>query len=303
MSDRPICVLILSTKSAGSSALQELLCRHAGAKHVDSTHHGQNETLYWTKAASILGRKQVKIPESEVPIPPRKAFEDIKRLLAANVPEFALPSDMNELIFQGWGQLCHRFGPIFIEKSPHHLHQWAALDLLLEAARRLPDVDFYFVGLIRNPMDVLYSMWRRWRTDPTAYQHHWRLAYENLRRFEREIGDRLLVLRYEDLAAHGDATRRLIEFLGGRPTPDAERFMHGQSLQLWRKDRWFGFQLDPQVERLAHSFGYSRHDLLNPPYPLWGLYQMLSHVHPRSLAARWRRLRRQIRNYLQSFGK
>lgn len=298
MSEKPICVVILSTKSAGSSAVQNLICKYAGGKHVAHTRHVQHETLYWTKAASILGREQMKMPDSEVPIPPRKALDDLRSLLSANLPDFGVPSDSHQMIFEGWRQLCRRFGPIFVEKSPHHLHQWAALDLLIEAIRLLPDTDFRFIGLVRNPMDVLYSMWRRWRADPTRHQHHWRLAYENLRRFEKEteIDGKLLVMRYEDLAAHGNAGQRLIEFLNGQPTAEAEQFIHAQSLQRWKHDRWFGFQLDPLVKRLAGSFGYTDDDLLNRSYPLWGLYRTLSQVGRQSLSRRWRVLRRQIRN-------
>lgn len=296
MSNRPVCVVILSTKSAGSSALQDLLCRYTDAKHVEHTRHVQHETLYWTKAASILGRQQIKIPDSEVPIPPRKALNDLRSLLIANLPDFSLPSDPRQLVFEGWRQLCRRFGPVFVEKSPHHLHQWAALELLIDAVRLMPDTDFRFIGLVRNPMDVLYSMWRRWRADPKRHQHHWRLAYENLRRFEQQVAGQLLVLRYEDLAAHGNATRRLIEFIDRRPTAEAERYIHAQSLRRWKDDRWYGFQLDPQVERLASSFGYSSDDLHNKSYPLWGPYRLLSHLGPRSLSRRWRVLRRHIRN-------
>ena len=81
VSDKPTCVVILSTKSAGSSALQNLICECTDGKHVEHTRHVQHETLYWTKAASILGRKQLRIPDSEVPIPARKALHDLRALL------------------------------------------------------------------------------------------------------------------------------------------------------------------------------------------------------------------------------
>ena len=291
-------MVILSSKSAGSSALQDLICGCTDGTHVEHTRHVQHETLYWTKAASILGRKQSKIPDSEVPIPPRKALHDLRTLLAANLPGFDLPSDPEELIFEGWRRLSFRFGPLFVEKSPHHLHQWAALELLIEAVHRLPDVDFRFVGLVRNPMDVLYSMWRRWRADPGNHQHHWMLAYENLRRFEEVVGSRLLVVRYEDLATHGNAAEHLIDFLGRPVSPDAKSYIHAKSLQRWKVDRWFGFQLDGEVERLATSFGYSRDDLRNESFSLWEPYRILSHFGPRSLSRRWRVLRRRARNRL-----
>jgi hypothetical protein len=298
VSDKSTCVIILSTKSAGSSALQNLICGCTDGRHVAHTRHVQHETLYWTKAASILGRRQVRIPDSEVPIPPEKALHDIRALLAANLPDFELPSDPEELIFEGWRRLCAQFGPLFVEKSPHHLHQWAALELLIEAIRRLPDIDFRFVGLIRNPMDVLYSMWRRWHADPERHQSHWFLAYENLRRFEMEVGDRLFIVRYEDLAVQGDGAKQLIEFLDRPVTSEALNYIHSKSLQRWKADRWFGFQLDRRVAELATSFGYARADLQNRSSLFWEPYRILSHLGRRSLLRRWRVLRRRIRNSL-----
>jgi hypothetical protein len=56
---------------------------------------------------------------------------------------------------------------------------------MMKAAALLPDGDFRFVGLVRNPMDMLYSAWTRWRTQPEDSQHHWRIAHENLERFRR----------------------------------------------------------------------------------------------------------------------
>jgi hypothetical protein len=300
VSAKPTCVVILSTKSAGSSALQNLISQCTDGKHVESTRHVQHETLYWTKAASILGRKQIRIPDSEVPIPRRKALVDLRALLQANLPGFQLPSEPENLIFDGWRLLCIRFGPLFVEKSPHHLQQWAALELLIEAAHRLPDIEFRFIGLVRNPMDVLYSMWRRWRADPRKHQHYWRMAYENLRRFEEELGGRLLVLRYEELALNGEAARKLLEFLGRPATPEAKNYIHAKSLHRWKSDRWFGFQLDREVEKLALSYGYASVELRNRSSPLWEPYRILSHFGPKSLARRWRVMRRHIRNRLPS---
>jgi hypothetical protein len=303
VSGKPTCVVILSTKSAGSSALQNLISECTDGKHVKSTRHVQHETLYWTKAASILGRKQIRIPDSEVPIPRRKALIDLRALLQSNLPDFQLPSEPERLIFEGWRSLCIQFGPLFVEKSPHHLQQWPALELLIEAAHRLPEIDFRFIGLVRNPMDVLYSMWRRWRADPRKHQHYWRMAYENLRRFEQELAGRLLVVRYEELAANGDAARKLVEFLDRPATSEAKNYIHAKSLHRWKSDRWYGFQLDPEVERLALSYGYATVDLQNRSFPLWEPYRILSHFGPQSLARRWRVLRRHIRNRLPPRGQ
>lgn len=265
--------MILSTKSAGSSALQDLLTTCAGARHVEHTRHSEHETLYWTKAASILGKAQLTLPESESPIPRTKALHDLKSLLMQNVPGFAPPTVSSELVYGGWRSLCHRFGPFFVEKSPHHLHQWGALELVLEAVRRLPDIEFRFIGLVRNPMDVLYSMWRRWRTDPDMYQYHWVAAYENLRRFQSEIGDQIAVIRYEDLAVDTGALYQLLRFIEQPTNREAAKFMHAQSINRWKNDPRFGFRLNDNAACFAASFGYAAVDLDNESDPLWPLYK------------------------------
>jgi hypothetical protein len=107
-----------------------------------------------------------------------------------------------------------------------------------------------------------------------------------------------MVVRYEELAASGDGAKRLVEFLDRPMTPKAQSYIHAKSLQRWKADRWYGFQLDPEVERLALSFGYAGADLQNRTFPLWEPYRILSHVGPQSLSRRWRVLRRLLRNRL-----
>jgi len=50
----PTCIAILSEKSSGSSVLQRLIASFARRKTREATRHNEDETLYWTKAASIL---------------------------------------------------------------------------------------------------------------------------------------------------------------------------------------------------------------------------------------------------------
>ena len=78
-------IILLSEKSSGSSACQNLLARFTNIRHVAQTRHFENETLYWTKAASILGKSQIKMVDSEVPIDPVKAKSDLISLLRDNL--------------------------------------------------------------------------------------------------------------------------------------------------------------------------------------------------------------------------
>jgi hypothetical protein len=115
------CIIILSERSSGSSALQNYLVKFAGARHAVTRRHFESETLYWTKAASVLGLPQIKMADSRVPFGAKEARHDLLVLLGENVPDFQAPADDFEWIMQGWRQLCWRYAPLFVEKSPHHL--------------------------------------------------------------------------------------------------------------------------------------------------------------------------------------
>jgi len=168
------CIIILSSKSSGSSVLQRLLAQNNSAKHVTSTRHNENETLYWVKAASILELPQVNMLDSEVPIQKHRAKQELIDLLKENVDKEYIPIDDDRaFVFDGWAKLCQHFSPVFIEKSPHHLHQWSSIQLIMQCMQELNDVEFLIIGLVRNPMDTLYSMWCRWRSRPEQMQYEW----------------------------------------------------------------------------------------------------------------------------------
>jgi hypothetical protein len=292
------CIIILSTKSAGSSALQELFCKFGGARHVLHTRHGEHETLYWTKAASALGLPQVNIPDSEVPIARRRATRELKEFLAANTEGFTPPDSLQEFIVTGWHALCRNYSPVFVEKSPHHLHQAACLRLMLNTAEKLDDVDFRYVGLVRNPMDVLYSAWTRWRTTPESIQHHWKCAYDNLLGLRDVAGDRLTIVRYEDLATKPGTASTLLKAVGLERTSDgADGFFHSASRSKWRSDPTFGFCLDPDVARTAFRLGYTEADIRNVGNRTWPLTRTVGRARNRLVTRPIAAARRTLRRY------
>jgi hypothetical protein len=174
---------------------------------------------------------------------------------------FAPPQNDDALVFEGWRALCEAHAPVFVEKSPHHLYQRSCLDLMQEATRRLPQIEFHFVGLIRNPMDMVYSQWRRWRVQPERTEQEWLIAYRNLLDFEVRMSGRVTLVRYEDLVRNTDAIRPVLEFCGGRPADAARNSLHERSVAKWRSDPFFGFRLADEVLDLAHALGYSASEL------------------------------------------
>ena len=264
MSSRPAarrCIVILSDKSSGSSALQAYLVRFAGGRHVEKTRHHEHETLYWTKAASLLLRPQEPMLDSEVPIAPERARADLLALLRDNLGDAPAATDDRELVFSGWRALCERFAPTFVEKSPHHLHQWSALELLVECMGASPDVTFLAIGLVRNPIDVVYSSWKRWRAAPEPNQHEWLRAARNLQRLTAVLGPRLAVLRYEDAIRDPARLDFVHAFTGVPRTPESQDFLHRDSIQKWRRDPDFRFVLAAPVRQLALELGYRPEEL------------------------------------------
>lgn len=265
------CIIILSEKSSGSTVLQDLIVDTVGAKHVAKTRHCENETLFWTKAASVLGRPQVKMIDSEVPIAQRRARRDLLKLLSDNVKGYVPPLRDEELVFDGWKALCVAHEPIFVEKSPHHLCQVSVLELIVEAMSANDEMDFLLVGLVRNPMDTLYSQYMRWSSPPEKVQFQWEEAYKNLLSLKRRLGDKVVIVRYEDIVVSSRALTPVFEFCGV-PVPTREqRRLHSRSLAKWKTDKHFGFVLEPRVSALATQYGYEPQDLENEPSFLWPL--------------------------------
>ena len=237
--------------------LQKMLYKSVGARSVNRTRHFENETLYWTKAASVLGLPQTQMIASEVPLPSGRAKKELIELLIENLEGFSPPDDDRELVKSGWAQLCRHFGPIFVEKSPHHLCQWSAIALILEQIEFDEEVDFLLVGLVRNPLDSIYSQWKRWGASPVLLEAQWRRAYGNLRKLEEMQTYPLVLIRYEDICTTTTALNPVLSFCGVIQNME-ESEAHTRSFSKWKSDPWFHHEVSIETVELAESFGYSR---------------------------------------------
>jgi hypothetical protein len=257
------CVVILSDKSSGSSILQAELRTHPSVNGVMVTPHQEGETLYWNKAAALLGLSQERMLDSTVlPLTSSKARRALVGLCADNLVAFQPPTDDRELVFEGWRALVLAGRPVFLEKSPHHLHYRSALDLIQEAESTSPDIAYRYLGLIRDPVDTLHSMWTRWRVPPDRRQHEWVRAYRNLADFAAETGAGFRLVRYEDLAADPCAVLAdLCRFIGVEPWPGLGATITSASVGSGHRDPDFGFRASPELVELARRWGYP------PPFP------------------------------------
>lgn len=271
--DRLRSVLIMSDKSSGSSILQNELAKHSQVNLAQWTTHKENETLYWCKAAALLGMPQVGMLDSTVlPMTAARARIELTEFLTMNLPGWSVPASDDRMVFEGWARLCERYAPVFLEKSPHHLHSRSALSLIERAPSATShEIDIRMIGLIRNPIDTLYSIWQRWRIRPELRQHEWVAAYENLRSLTQRLGGRIIVVRYEDLVTDPSQLVDVCAFLGIDRNQDVGGGIRSDAVSRWHADRTFGFQPDQRVVDLAMSFGYDPEDLSPSRSVLWGM--------------------------------
>jgi len=265
-------VILLSDKRSGSTMFQEALCGHPAVKHVAYTPHTYFETHHWLKAACILGMPKQLFYGNKMydgygsRLGARQYMIDCIR---GNVPEFVVPTDDEALVFEGWESLCQAFAtPVFFEKSPQYPHQWAALDLILKWMKRT-EFDVRFIGLVRNPMAVMYSAYELFSTDPFERQFGWAHCYRNILAMQAMVGkDHFHIVRYEDLIVRPkEVFGGICDYIGIEQCDTMGDNLHKRSVNKWIDDPAFTLQLHESVVRIAEYFGYEETDLYNPPKP------------------------------------
>ena len=264
--------ILLSDKRSGSTLLEQELCKHSAIAHISYTPHTYNETHYWLKAACLLADSAQQYNGGVRPASYGSRAEIRKSMLNFlhhNVPGFVAPDDDRALVFNGWEALCDQFAnPVFFEKSPQHPHQWVALELLLSWIRTT-DYRVRVIGLVRNPMSVMYSALELFHTDPQKRQIGWAHAYENILRFGELLETaQFHFVRYEDIVDRPVFEfGRLCEFIGLEYELAVGQSVHSSSINKWKDDMEFLLQLDESVSELAMKMGYSEQELYNPPKP------------------------------------
>lgn len=265
----PTVVILLSDKRSGSTMLQEAMCRHPDVRHVAYSPHTYFETHHWLKSAVLLDKPASLFANGQVydGYGSRKnARLYIEDTLKGNLPDYAPPEDDRALCFEGWEALCDACAaPVFFEKSPQILAQWAALSLLLEWAGTTRH-EVKFIGLVRNPLAVQYSAHKLFTTDPQARQFGWVSAQRNLLAFQALVGAQAMqTFRYEDIISDPETSiSRMCAHIGIQPHPDMTSEISAGSLTKWRDDPAFSLQLDPSVRQMAEALGYAADELDNP---------------------------------------
>lgn len=261
-------VILLSDKRSGSTMFERELCKHPEISHIDYCPHSYNETHHWLKAAVLLDLPASMFSGGRV----FRGYGSKKNArtylidgIKGNVPEFVEPEDVKKLVFEGWEAMCHQFAkPVFFEKSPQHLAHWGALSLMLEWAEKT-EFDVKFVGLVRNPLGVMYSAQQLFGTDPEKRQYGWAAIQRNLLAFKQLIDpNQYHQLRYENLINDPVGEfGKVFDFIGVERDEAVGAEVHAKSLDKAKDDPNFGLQLDESVKQMARRLGYSDEDIKN----------------------------------------
>jgi hypothetical protein len=265
------------------------LCRHPDVAHVAYSRHTYAETQYWLQAACLLGAPGTEFLAGRPYYAPHVARAFLLDNVRGNVPGYVPPPDDEALVHDAWEAMGDSTGtPVFFEKSPHHLPNWAALDALLAWMARTEKA-VRLVGLVRNPMPTQHSAYRLFGSLPAARQFAWAQTYRNLLALQALVPpEQLLVVRYEDLVAEPAAAFGAVcDFVGVERRPEVGEGVRPDDPAKWRGDAGFTLQLHPGVRRLAHHFGYTDAELYNPPKPEPGAL-----ARRREAAASWLRHRK-----------
>ena len=180
--------------------------------------------------------------------------------------------------------MYQHYAPVFLEKSPHHLCQWSALELINDCTRQLTDVDTPLIGLVRNPMDAIYSQYRRWKSRPEGVQQQWLIGYRNLERLRQTAAAPLVIVRYEDMVSSLDSLQPIVDFCGCASRDLDPHHFHSNSVSKWRRDLLFGFAPSDELVELAERYGYHRDELSNEQSRAWPVIRELSRARHKAVA-------------------
>lgn len=270
-------VVLLSDKRSGSTMFQRELCKHPTVQTVAYSPHTYLETHHWLKAAVMLGVAPELFSGGKVYRgygSSKNARTYMEDCIHRNVPEFEIPVDDRDLVFEGWEALCDCFAePVFFEKSPQFLAHWGCLELMLEWIERT-DFRVKVIGLTRNPLSVLYSAQKLFYTKPEKRQHGWVEIHENLLRIQECLKpEQFMLCRYEDIVQQPvQAFSQISRFIGVSEQAFVGSGIHTGSVNKWESDVRFTIQLADSVRAMARQLNYTESELENPEKPVPSLF-------------------------------
>lgn len=208
--------LVVGTPRSGTTLVQRLALQLRGVAMPPETHFF---TDFTRKLVGPLPRPLDEQTLRDVleAYAKRPYFAGIDLDVNAVLAQVSTPVDDLTPLFAAVCRVLSPDAAIVGEKTPGHLHWWRPLTRSLPALR--------VVAVVRDPRAVAVSYAKLgWGGGPALTGLRWRADVDRIVDASRALGERCLVLRFEDVVADEDSTReRLAAFLGttvdGAATP------------------------------------------------------------------------------------
>lgn len=217
-------IVLLCSKRSGSTALFNMFQKHPG---VGVCHIDQGielwEPNFWNFALEAIRGRPEQFTER---------FSKSHPFLGGGAP--ATEGEA----FAMWDAILDRLGPVVFDKSPRYLGDRDAVEMLLRYAARGNDVRF--IGLVRDPRDVIASQFTLWShlvpgDTPRAREDRWVEQYEHLESLRQLF--HIPVFRYEDLAAApGCYAPMICQHCGLSDAPESYRHIRPVNVGRHRKE-------------------------------------------------------------------
>ncbi|MEZ4972122.1 MAG: hypothetical protein R2820_02380 [Cyclobacteriaceae bacterium] len=257
-------VILLSSKCSGSSAFQRYLVENYGFDTIPNSGHWESETLYWTKVASVLKLPQMSMHRSQVPYSQSRALKRLRSFFKAQGVRFDSDEPTKEMMFELFFQLTETVNcPLIIEKSPHHIFNPTNIELIMQFREYIKErASVVVLGLVRNPLDTVYSAWKRWRFNCKAFEKEWQKSYFNLKKL-MEANASIEFFKYEALSESTQSLDGFLENVIGVPKKCDCYTLNTSSVAKWRRDPEFMHHLESQTVQLGQFYGYAEQEMYN----------------------------------------
>jgi hypothetical protein len=214
--------LIVGTPRSGTTLVQRLATELDGVAVPPETH------FFRLFAPALLRRRDFPL-EGDALVEELRAFSVLEDLRGIDLDPVTAARRLGrvETVMELFGGIVRELAgdaALYGEKTPSHLRWWRELSGANPALR--------FVAVVRDPRAVVASYFEAWGERPhSVIAERWAIDHRSLIVAQRTLGERLLVLRYEEVVADPTAAcQQLSRFLGrppaARPDRRPERELH-----------------------------------------------------------------------------
>ena len=259
-------IILLSSKRSGSTLVQNIFRNN---KNVNLCHEDQSckvvECQFWSLSYELLIKK---ISYSDF----KKKFKlqtfiDIKKIYLKQIKD-------KFDIFELWNIILDKYGPIIFDKSPQYLSNYKVIELILEYKKIYNNV--YFIGIIRDPRDIITSQQLLWGGNITDREKELISKFNNLQRLS-DLHD-LAIIKYEDLIKSPDKKIfYLFQYCDLEVNQISKINFHDQSINIHENifSKLTKREYPPKIIEIINKYNYKKEVKIQISKHLYLIYRII----------------------------